>query len=553
MSLELRSAWPASGLAGAYAGGDEAAARLFAGPWRDGSAVRARAAAVREAFDGPARERARAALQPAGPEAEARLVRALDHGFLVTTGQQPGLFTGPLYTVYKALQAAMLADALEKLLDAPVAPVFWVASEDHDWAEVDHAHLIGVDNELHRIQLPPQEGSESLPLHRLPLGKGVAEAVARARELLPETDFSGAYDALLEEAWRPGVTLPDGVRATLAALLDPFGVSFVDAADPALKAASLPVLRREVQAAAQHEAALAARADALREAGWDVQVPILDGGVNLFVEGPAGRERLYRQDGAFRLRHSGEVLTEDDVLRRLDEAPDTVSPNVLLRPVVEAAALPTVAYVAGPGETAYWAQLAPLFAGHGVAMPAVVPRISVTVVESKVGKVLEKFSLSMETLQRPFHEVAGDLARDEVPEAVQKALGQLRGAIGQGTAALEKEVKAVDPTLKGPVQHVRGSAFEALAEAERKIVQAVKRENEIALQQIEKARLHLFPDGAPQERVLNPFYYLTRYGPAFLEDVARLLHANLVAALGVEGEGAEPAPAPPVAEPEGAD
>ncbi|MBW3534564.1 MAG: bacillithiol biosynthesis cysteine-adding enzyme BshC [Gemmatimonadetes bacterium] len=538
MSLDLRVAWPESGLAGAYARGDESVLPFFAGGWRDGEAVRARAEAVRATFERPARERAAAALRPSGEAARRTLQRVVEEGgFFVTTGQQPGLFTGPLYTIYKALTAAALAGILEERLGAPVLPVFWIASEDHDWAEVDHAHLVGVDNELHEVRLPPQEGSESLPLHRLPLGDGVVGAVEEALALLPDTDFSPAFAELLRRAWRPGETLPGGMRTTLETLLEPFGVAFVDAADPALKAASLPVLRREIEGAEAHEAALAAGAEALESAGWPVQVPILQGGVNLFVEGPAGRERLYRQDGAFRLRHSGQALDTAALLARLEDAPDTVSPNVLLRPVVEAAALPTVAYVAGPGETAYWAQLAPLFEAHGVSMPAVVPRLSVTVVEGKVAKVLEKFSLSIEALSRPFHELAGDLAREEVPEDVQRALGELRGAIGQGTAALEKEARSLDPTLKGPIQHVRSVAFDALGEAEKKIVAAVKRESEVALQQIEKARLHLHPAGKPQERVTNVFYYLARYGDAFLEDVARVVRANLAEAFDVQRAG----------------
>lgn len=201
----------------------------------------------------------------------------------------------------------------------------------------------------------------------------------------------------------------------------------------------------------------------------------------------------------------------------------TVSPNVLLRPVVEAAVFPTVAYVAGPGEIAYLAQLAPLFEAHGVSAPVVVPRRTVTLVESKIRKVLDKFGLEPPALDRAFHELAGDIARDELPGSVREALGRLKGSIGQGTAALTEAARDVDPTLKGPISHARSVAFDAVAEAEKKIVQAVKRENEIALQQLEKAQLHLYPGGTPQERRLNVFYYLVRYGEELLTELlARL-------------------------------
>jgi uncharacterized protein YllA (UPF0747 family) len=148
-------------------------------------------------------------------------------------------------------------------------------------------------------------------------------------------------------------------------------------------------------------------------------------------------------------------------------------------------------------------------------------------VESKIGKVLDKYGLDVDTLARPFHEFAGDFARDEVPEGVRKALGELRGAVARGTQALTEAAHEVDPTLKGPIQHIRSVAFEAAGEAEKKIVQAVKRENEIALLQIEKARLHLWPEGKPQERVLNALYYMARYGDDFVESLAGAFAAAL--------------------------
>jgi uncharacterized protein YllA (UPF0747 family) len=187
--------------------------------------------------------------------------------------------------------------------------------------------------------------------------------------------------------------------------------------------------------------------------------------------------------------------------------------------VVESAVFPTLSYVAGPGETAYFAQLGDYFEAHGILMPVIHPRFGATAVEAKIRKVLDKFGLDVAALDRPFHEISGEIARDEVPEAVRKAMGALRGTLAKGVGELNEAVKGIDPTLKGPVQHVRSQAFAALDELEKKVVHALKRENEIALAQLEKAQLHLFPLGKPQERVLNPFYYLTRYGGAFLEQL----------------------------------
>ena len=296
VNLEIRVGRPWHGLGGAYARGEEAALRWYPADWRDPDAWRARARVVGELFDKDARERAVAALRAPTEDVRRALARVVDEGgFLITTGQQPGLFTGPLYTIHKALSAVALARSLEGVLDAPVVPVFWIPSEDHDWAEVDHADLIGVDNELHRVSVPAPARAGELPLHRLPVGPDIEAAVAAMIELLPQTEFSPLYFDLLRRCWRAGVTLPDGVRTTLEGLLGPFGMAFVDAADPVLKLASRRVLESEVRSVEGHERGLSERAGELETAGWPVQVPVLEGGVNLFIEGTRGARATLSQ------------------------------------------------------------------------------------------------------------------------------------------------------------------------------------------------------------------------------------------------------------------
>ncbi|HCR03630.1 MAG TPA: bacillithiol biosynthesis cysteine-adding enzyme BshC, partial [Gemmatimonadetes bacterium] len=455
VNLEIMVGRPWHGLGAAYARGEEAALHWYPADWRDPDAWRARARVVGGQFDKDSRARAVSVLGAPTEEVRFALDRVIEEeGFLITTGQQPGLFTGPLYTIYKALSAVALARSLERVLGAPVVPVFWISSDDHDWAEVDHADLIGVDNELHRVQVTSPERAGEMSLHRLPVGSDIEAAVAEMAELLPQTEFATRYIDLLRGCWRAGVTLPDGVRATLEEILGQFGMAFVDAADPKLKAESRGVIEYELRSAEEHEQDLRARAGELHAAGWSVQVPVLPGSVNLFIEGPAGRERLYCGDGEYRVK-SGSRFSLDDVLERLREDPQSVSPNVLLRPVVEAATLPTLGYVSGPAETAYLAQLAPLFVSHGVSQPIVFPRFSATMVERKVGKVLEKLSLEVAGLVRPLHEIAGDLAREDMPQGVKRSLGEIRETLDREGASLVDAALPVDPTLKGPIEHAR--------------------------------------------------------------------------------------------------
>lgn len=496
------------------------ACRFYGRSFRDPEAFREKAQEVDQRFQRDARARALSMIQAPSPLAAARLERFVEEGgFFVTTGQQPGLFTGPLYSLYKALTAIRLSQELESLLERPVLALFWVASEDHDWDEADHTHLLDVHNEVRTLRIPPQGGGLNRPLHRIPLREGLPDTVDSFLQALPETDFSPPFFDLIRNAYTPGTTLPQGFHRVLAELLKELPIAFVDSANPVLKAASLPILLQELEEAKEHEILLARNASHLELEGYHVQVPILKDGVNLFLEGAEGRDRLYREGEGVRLNRAGTRMGLDEVRSMASQDPSLLSPNVLLRPVVESSLFPTLCYVGGPGELAYFGQLKELFQAHGLSIPIVYPRRSAILIETKIGKVLAKFHRTPESLARPHHELAAEIALEDIPPEVKRALGEIRGALGKGAGALIKAAQEIDATLKGPVNHARNTAFSAFDDAERKILQALKRQNEIALDQLEKAQRHLFPLGRPQERSLNAFYYLTRYGPGLVSSL----------------------------------
>ena len=507
--------------------GGEAVASFYSGSWRDPKAYRALLDSVDARFDSDARRRALGALKVPKSVDPERLDRWIEQrGVIVTTGQQPGLLGGPLYALYKGISAVRLAEHLEELLARPVLPVFWVASEDHDWDEANHTYVIDTANELVRLQVR-DPGHTRRALHRIPLGEEIVDLVEQAAQYLPATDFSDSYLDQVREAYKPGATLADGFAGVLSGLLAPLGMCFADAASPAVKELSGPLLLEELDRAEAHESLLREDADKLERAGYSPQVPILDGAVNLFLEGPEGRERIYRNGNNFELRRSRESVSAETVRERAKSDPLTLSPNVLLRPLVESTVFPVISYVAGPGETAYYAQIKRLFQAHGLTMPVIYPRHAVTVVETKVRKRLDKFGLDLEHLQRPLHEIMSDMARDEVPDGVRQALRELRSAVTRGSADLLKAATSIDPTLKGPVTNARNTALSAFQAAERKIIQSVKRENEVAANQLEVAQRHLFPEGQPQERILAPLYYLVRYGGEFVQSLAERFTVDL--------------------------
>lgn len=418
----------------------------------------------------------------------------------VTTGQQPGLFTGPLYTIYKALSAVALARRLERERKVPVVPVFWVAGDDHDFAEANHASVLNAAGEVVRIVLRerPADGL-LLPLFREPCGPEISGVLEQLRAALPDTEFKTDILAWLETSYRPDANLADGCAEALNRLLGSRGIAVFRAHDPLAKRATAPWLVRALD------------------------VRLADGLSPVLVEGNAGRDRL-RADGAgdgFVTRRSGERFTRAALERIAVESPERLSPNVLLRPVVEAALFPTVAYAAGPGELEYLPEAAPLYAHLGVARQTPVPRWSGFVVEARVEKVLERYGLTLADFAGPPGGGGGALearlARDAVPAEIADTLVRLRAELDLHYGRLGTEIARLDPTLERTVQSARNAALAGTHDVEKKLVASLKRANETLAGQLARARAALAPEGKPQERVLTAASFLTRYGPGLID------------------------------------
>jgi bacillithiol biosynthesis cysteine-adding enzyme BshC len=501
---------------------------FFPGHPFDPGTYRRKAEEVRARFDDTKRRAMADAVRPVGEEAARKLQQiAGGDGFFVTTGQQPGLFGGPLYTIHKALSAIALARRLETLLETPVMPLFWVASDDHDWEEANHTYILDAGNDLHRLELAGDPDS-ARSMGRRALDGGAESALNGLAETLPPSEFRSDILERLEAAYGAG-TVADAFTVTLMGLLEDLGLGVTDAQDPVIRRLDEPVIRRELENAEAHERALREQTERLEAAGYAVQVPILPGAANVFYEDDEhGRERLLREDGSWLLRASRRTLSEAELWELYEEAPERFSANVVLRPVVESAVFPTLAYVGGPGEASYLAQTGCLFEAHGVGMPVVFPRFSVTLVEGKVEKVLEKFGLTeSDFVSRPVHEVVSEVVRDDVPDDVQAAVGRLRQAVQEGYQAVYDAAESIDPTLKGPIFSARNEGFKAISDVEKKIRHHVKLNEETELEQIEKAAVNLAPEGKPQERVLNVHHYLARYGAGLIPAILDRLDVRL--------------------------
>ena len=415
----------------------------------------------------------------------------------VTTGQQPGLFTGPLYTVYKALSAAALARRIERERKVPVVPVFWVAGDDHDFAEANHAVFINTEGDAARIVLRERPSAAAqISLSREPCGPEILAALERLTAATPDTAFKADVLRWLRDAYLPQSSLADAAAHALNGLLAAHGIAVFCAHHPAAKRLAAPLLLKVA----------------------DFTLP--DGFTPVLIAGSQGRDRLRHDSGQWQARRSGEHASFADLEEVAETDPGDLSPNVLLRPVIEAALFPTVAYMAGPGELEYLPQAAPLYQRLGVTAQAPVPRWSGVLVESRVDKVLERQGLTPSEFAGPAGQLESRLVRDAMPDDLQRAFDALRAGLERDYDALAPLVARQDPTLERTVTSARNAALGGTRDLEKKVVAALKRSNETLMGQIARARAVLYPDGQPQERVLTYASFAIRYGPALLDGLA---------------------------------
>ena len=446
---------------------------------------------------------AEAILVTPGTAAGRRLDAAREtRGVAVTTGQQPGLFGGPLYTLSKALSARALADEISRLTGVPTIPVFWAATDDADALEAGRTVVPG-ETEACVLEMPHAKG-DSVPLAALPLPD-----LSHELDTLRRTTGSGVHSALIErvaDAYSAGHTVGSAYVALLRAVLEPLGICVLDAAHAAVRRAAGPLLLSAAQRAEDLERALSARNAELITAGFKPQVKEVRGRALVFAYSDREKHRIRIGDD---LSHS---------------AGDSLSPTVLLRPIVERAIIPTVAYVAGPAEVAYFAQVSAVAEALGADQPCVVPRWSGFVVEPRVRRVLDRHDLRIDDFADP-HRLDTLTARAAIPETVRKAMEELKGAITRGVTTLSEAPD--NPLPPRVIPGLERNILHRIERLERRAAAAIKRSGTEKLREIAIARASLFPGGSPQERTMSWAAMLGRYGPELIDAMSERATAHM--------------------------
>jgi bacillithiol biosynthesis cysteine-adding enzyme BshC len=444
--------------------------------------------------------------------------------FAVVTGQQVGLLGGPMYTVLKTLTTIALSRKLkEKYPRWDFVPVFWLEGEDHDFAEMNHARVIDGQGATVNIEYLPggvlPERNPG-PVGEMVFDSSLEHTIGTLRSALPQTEFTGDLIARIRECYREGTTFNTAFARWLQYLFPEAGLVFLSANNPGIKRLLSPLFVNEVTQYPVTSQIVIGQSAELEE---HYHAQVKPKSINLFLFHNGGRYPIEPRENDFTLKGTRHFITPDELQHIAAETPELLSPNVILRPLAQDTLLPTIAYVAGPSEIAYHAQLAPLYDHFGVIQPIVYPRASATIVEERVQKVLEKFGLTITDLfgdaSRLTSRVVEQISEIKLDEMFDRSSAGIADALSE----LKFGLNEVDPTLTGALENAIGKITTTVTVLKEKSVAAQKRQHETAVRQIEKAVGAILPGGILQERQLSMLPFLNKYGP----DVIRWLEHNV--------------------------
>lgn len=432
----------------------------------------------------------------------------------VVTGQQVGLFGGPLFAIFKAMGAIRLA---EKAIQAGAdcVPVFWLATEDHDLAEVNHATLLSPDGSLRRVAASGH-GAADAPMSEVRLSEDIGQALEQAAEALGDSEIMD----LLRQAYQPGQTLGEAFARLFAALVGRWGVILLDASDPALHALAQPIYRAAIERAEELDQALLERNRELLAAGYHDQVKVTELSTLLFAIQNGSRLVIHRGNGvaapaAFRIGH--DKLARQELLRRIAEEPSHFSANVLLRPVVQDYLLPTLAYTGGPAECAYFAQAAVVYEKLLGRVTPVLPRFSATLVEAKAAGLLQRYDLQITDVFRGPERLRELLAERALPADLKASFAGAEQSLAASLERMEEALQRLDPTLVDAARRAGSKMRYQLDRLQGKAARAELMRSEVLDRHAALLSNTLFPHKNLQEREIAGVSFLARHGLELLD------------------------------------
>jgi bacillithiol biosynthesis cysteine-adding enzyme BshC len=433
---------------------------------------------------------------------------------VVITGQQAGLFGGPLFTLLKAITTMKLAAQVEREHRVPVVPVFWIDAEDHDWPEVSGCTVLDSELAPSTVRLADLPGAGSLPIARLNLTDAINDALDQLNTALPDTEFKSEIMSGLRAAYVPGRSMATAFGIWMEQVLGPRGLVVYDSSDPAAKALARDVFVKELSQPGQTARIAAKAGEALVAKGYHAQATLADGTVCVFH---LNAERSPIKITGDKAEIEDRTVPLDQLKKEAQTQPDHFSPNVLLRPLVQDTVFPTICYVAGPNELAYLGQLKEIYAHFGIPMPLMYQRGTATLADSATLRFLSKYDLPITALRAQDESALNQLLESQLPPTVEQSLTSVSSMIEERMNAVAEAVPQIDPTLEGAVKSTLGKMQHEVHSLHNKVIQAAKRRDDTLRRQFQRAQALTFPQGHPQEREVGFVWFLNRYGPALVD------------------------------------
>ncbi|HEY6972537.1 MAG TPA: bacillithiol biosynthesis cysteine-adding enzyme BshC [Candidatus Angelobacter sp.] len=444
-----------------------------------------------------------------GPRALENIQRLRNGAPAVVTGQQVALFGGPMFVVLKGLTAAMLAEK------AGAVPIFWLATEDHDLAEIDFVQIPAGDH-LEKFNITPPH-HENAPVGAIVLNDELSTLLQPLREQFGGSEIFG----LLESSYRSGETFGSAFGKFYAQLLSRFGVVLLDPSDPELHRISFAVYRDALLESASINEALQVRQEELEKAGYDAQVKVT----------PSHTLCFYLQDGArVAVRHDPtgphhgfvigeEKFTPEALVKQATENPERFSPNVLLRPVVQDYLLPTLCYVGGPSEISYFGQVQVVYRRLLERVTPIVPRMSATVIEPRMAKLLERYQLTLPDVFRGPEKLRDYLADRALPASIMNSFDSAAAHLEQAIALIHEPLAKLDATLLDAAENASSKMTYQLQNLREKAARAEARKNTEVQRHADELSAALYPNKTLQEREAGAAYFLLKYGTGVLDQL----------------------------------
>jgi bacillithiol biosynthesis cysteine-adding enzyme BshC len=473
------------------------------------------AVAQKMAFPPDRRAQLVAALRAKNGNAPALDVLARSETVAVVTGHQVGLFSGPAYTIYKALSAARLAAELTER-GIPAVPVFWLATEDHDFAEIDHTWVFDKDHRPVPIGVN-SSGESERPVGTIPV---TDPPVERLREILRAFPHSEEVVELVRQAYQPGVTFGAGFQALLERLLAKFGILYIDPLDEAVRRLAAPLLRNALQGGAKLNEKLLQRNKGLEAAGYHAQVHVEQKTSLVFLLEGARRIALRRQNGDYASKDRR--YSVDDLVQLADH----LSPNALLRPVVQDYILPTVAYVGGPAELAYMAQSQVLYEDLLGRMPVMLARSGFTLLDSRASKLIDRYKLTIASFFHGEDGVREQIAKTLIPETLLHEFKQSQQGLTKLLDHLRDGLVGFDATLAASADKSRAKILYQLAKLERKTARETLYRDQRATADASCLSGLIYPGKHLQERLYSILPFIANHGPGLMDTLYENIHLD---------------------------